>query len=345
MGYNFLVDRYGVVYEGRAGCSPSAGADCDGPAKAVIGAHTAGMNDNTFAISAIGNFQTESINDSTAHLMTKAISGLMAWKIAPYNLDPAALVKIPSTDTSGLSKYRNGTIATVQVISGHRDVGRTVCPGKYLYAFIPEIRSQIAGLLGGKIQNVSVVPLQQLANDPSPISLKALVPVSGAWTVTVMDAESGEVVYAQSGTQKDKSNFAHQWEHTDTSGHLVPAGNYAVSLTATVADKQLPTETTMITLGRKPLRMSGIKIKRNEEGAALVSWPVQVDSVPLVDAIFYRTSATKGRAWTAWKQLPESVTEQTFTSVLKKHRILIEIKQTNAMGDSTPVQVSFVTKS
>ncbi len=345
MGYNFLVDRYGVVYEGRAGCTPSAGPDCDGPAKAVIGAHTAGMNDNTFAISAIGNFQIGSINDSTAHLMTKAISGLMAWKIAPYNLDPAALVKIPSTDTSGLSKYRNGTVATVQVISGHRDVGRTVCPGKYLYTFIPEIRNQIAGLLGGKIENVSVSPLQQLANDPSPISLMASVPVSGTWTVTVMDAESGEVVYVQSGIQKGKSNFVHQWEHADPSGHLVPAGNYAVSLTATVADKQLPAETTMVTLGRKPLRMSGVKIERTKNGAGLVTWPVQADAVPLVDAIFYRTSITKGKTWSTWKQLPESTTEKTFTSVLKSRRIFIEIKQTNAMGDSTPVQVSFVTKS
>ena len=345
MGYNFLVDRYGVVYEGRAGCTPTAGPSCDGPSKAVIGAHTAGMNDNTFAISAIGNFQIGSIDASTERLMTKAISGLMAWKIAPYSLDPAALVRIPSTDTSGLSKYRNGTVATVQVISGHRDVGRTVCPGKYLYTFIPEIRSQIAALLGGKIQNVSVSPLQQPANDPNPISLKAVIPVSSTWTVTVMDAESGEVVYVESGIQKDKSSFAYDWEHTDTSGHLIPAGNYAVSLSATVADQQLPTDTTMITLGRKPLRMSGVKIQRQENGSARVTWPVQPDSVPLVDAIFYRTSITKGKNWSTWKQLSESATEQTFTSALKKHRILIEIKQANAMGDSTPVQVSFVTKS
>jgi len=345
MGYNFLVDRYGVVYEGRAGCTPTADPSCDGPSKAVIGAHTAGMNHNTFAISAIGNFQTGSIDASTERLITKAISGLMAWKIAPYNLDPTALVKIPSTDTSGLSKYRNGTVATVQVISGHRDVGKTVCPGKALFALIPEIRGQIAGLLGGEIKNVSVTPLQQSANDPSTISVKASVPVSSTWTVTVMDAESGVVVYLQSGTQRDKSNFVYEWEHTDTSGHLVPAGNYAVSLSATVANKQLPTETTMVTLGSKPQQMSGVKIKRMANGAAVVTWPVQANSVPQVDAIFYRTSSTKGSTWTVWKQLPEAATEKTFTTTLKKRRIFIEIKQTNAIGDSAPVLVSFVAKS
>jgi hypothetical protein len=344
MGYNFLVDRYGVVYEGRAGCAPSA-ADCDGPSKAVIGAHTAGMNDNTFAISAIGNFETGSINDATAQLMTKAISGLMAWKIAPYNLDPSAMANIPSTDTSGLSKYRNGTVATVPVISGHRDVGRTVCPGKYLYSYIPQIRDQIAVLLVMRLQNVSVSPLQQLAQDPSPISLTAAVPISSSWNMAVVDAQSGSVVYAQSGTQQGDPKFSLSWDHTDTSGHLVPAGNYAVSLSATVADKQLPTETTMITLGNKPARMSGVKINRVSPQAAVVSWPVQPVSVPLIDAISYRTSTTKGTSWTMWKLLPPTATELTIGSTLKKRKILIEIKQTNSMGESTSVQKSFVTSS
>jgi len=342
MGYNFLVDRYGVVYEGRAGCTLSA-TECDGPSRAVIGAHTAGMNDNTFAISAIGNFQIGSINDATAQLMMKAISGLMAWKIAPYNLDPSAMASIPSTDTSGLSKYRNGTTATVPVISGHRDVGRTVCPGKYLYSFIPKIRDQIAGLLVIRLQNVSVLPLQQLAQDPSPISMTAEVPISSSWNMAVVDAQSGSVVYVQSGIQQGNPNFSLEWDHTDASGHLVPAGNYAVSLSATVADKQLPTETTMVTLGKIPARMSGVKIKRVSAQVAVVSWPVQSVSVPLVDTISYRTSTTKGSSWTMWKLLPSTATELTIGSNLKKRKILIEIKQSNSMGESTSVQKSFVT--
>lgn len=345
MGYNFLVDRYGVVYEGRAGCSPSAGLSCDGPARAVIGAHTAGMNDDTFAISAIGNFHTGTIEPETASLMTKAIAGLMAWKIAPFNLDPSAMAQIPSTDTSGLSKYRKGTIATVPVISGHLDVGRTVCPGKYLYPLIPEIRIKIAGLLISRIEDVTVAPLDQLATDPNPISLSAKLPISGNWNVTVISADSGSVVYAQSGTLKGKSNFKHKWDHTDSSGHLVPAGNYAVSLSATVAEKLLPTETTMITLGSKPARISGAKIKRVSGSTVLVTWPAQPESVPIVDAIFYRTSSNKGQSWTAWKQVPETVSEQMISSKTIKQRILIELKQTNAVGDSSPVQMSFVTKS
>ena len=48
MAYNFLVDRYGRLYEGRGG-----GID-----QPVIGGHTAGFNDDTFAVSAIGDFRT-----------------------------------------------------------------------------------------------------------------------------------------------------------------------------------------------------------------------------------------------------------------------------------------------
>jgi len=345
MGYNFLVDRYGVVYEGRAGCTLAVGSSCDGPSRAVIGAHTAGMNENTFAISAIGNFEIGSIDEATGKLLTKAISELMAWKIAPYNLDPAAMARIPSTDTSGLSKYRTGTVATVPVISAHRDVGRTVCPGKYLYELVPEIRNQMAALLVGKIQNVSVLPVEQQANDLTPISITAVVPVTSSWNVTVVDAQSGSGVYAQSGIQLGNSNFVHNWDHTDATGRLVPAGEYSVSLSATVGDRQLPTETTMVTLGSKPGRMTGFKMTRVSNAAVVVSWPAQPDAVPLVDAILYRTSTTKGKTWGTWKLLPASTTQKTFTSVLKKRRILIEIKQANAMGESLPVRMSFLIKS
>jgi len=345
MGYNFLVDKYGVVYEGRAGCTPSAGSRCDGPAKAVIGAHTAGMNEDTFAISAIGNFQTGTIDDDTAKSLTNAIAGLMAWKIAPYNLDPSAMATIPSTDTSGLSKYRKGTVATVPVISGHRDVGRTVCPGKYLYPLLPEIRNQIAGLLIGRIQNLAVSPIEQLASHPKPISLTAKLPSSGSWNVTVVSAQSGEVVFAQSGTQQGKPEFSFEWDHMDQNQNLLAAGSYAISLSATIAAKQLPTETTMVTLASKPARMSGLKISRISASTALVTWPAQVDSVPLVDSISYRTSATKGRTWNKWRKLPETALEQLISSKLARQKILIEFKQENAVGESVPVQISFVTES
>ena len=78
MAYNFLVDRYGRLYEGRAG----------GMDRNVLGGHTAGFNQNTFAVSAIGNFDTYKPTTAEADAMVSSIARLMAWKLALNHRDP-----------------------------------------------------------------------------------------------------------------------------------------------------------------------------------------------------------------------------------------------------------------
>lgn len=123
VGYNFLIDRFGRIWEGRYG-----GVD-----KAVVGAHTAGYNSYSFAASAIGNY--EEAQPSAATL--DAYARLYAWKLSMNG--------IAADDTSQYvgSKY-------FKAITGHRDAGQTACPGRYLYARIPDIRTaarkyQLAG--------------------------------------------------------------------------------------------------------------------------------------------------------------------------------------------------------
>ncbi|MGN0063391.1 MAG: FG-GAP-like repeat-containing protein [Nocardioides sp.] len=113
IGYNFLVDRFGRIWEGRYG-----GVD-----KAVVGAHTLNYNQYSFAMSAIGNYETAQPSD----VMLKAYGQLFAWKLSLHGVDPA------STRQKIGSKY-------FQAINGHRDAGSTACPGKYLYAKLPTIR-------------------------------------------------------------------------------------------------------------------------------------------------------------------------------------------------------------
>jgi hypothetical protein len=119
IGYNFLVDRFGRIWEGRAG----------GVSKPVIGAHTLGYNDDAFAMSAIGNF--EEARPSQA--VIDAYGRLMAWKLALHDVD--------ASDTR---VSLNGDV--FRAINGHRDAGSTACPGRYLYAELPEIRSLAARL-------------------------------------------------------------------------------------------------------------------------------------------------------------------------------------------------------
>ena len=88
--------------------------------RAVVGAHTLGYNEYSFALSAIGNFDIKS--PPTA--VTSAYAKLFAWKLSLYNIradNPRVYVK---------NRY-------FRAISGHRDAGQTACPGRYLYAKLP----------------------------------------------------------------------------------------------------------------------------------------------------------------------------------------------------------------
>lgn len=116
VGYNFLIDKFGRIWEGRAG-----GVD-----RPVVGAHTYGYNEVVFAGSAIGNFDTA----NPPGAVTTAFAQLMAWKLSLYDVNAAA-TKLWVKD------------AYMQAINGHRDSPKasTACPGRYLYARVPDIRT------------------------------------------------------------------------------------------------------------------------------------------------------------------------------------------------------------
>lgn len=131
IGYNFLVDACGTIYEGRAG-----GVD-----RPVIGAHTKGFNAGTVGIAAIGTFTSGA---RVPEPMLDAIARLVAWKLDPYGPDPRGTVTLVST--SDASRYPKGTPAVLPVVSGHSDGYATRCPGETLYAKLPEISARAARL-------------------------------------------------------------------------------------------------------------------------------------------------------------------------------------------------------
>ena len=187
MGYNFLVDKYGTIYEGRSGCAVGA-VDCDSATIPAQGAHTAGLNAETFGVSAIGNYDVAEPENADA--MVESIASLMAWKLAPYGLDPNATTSIMSTDTSGSSKFANGQLAVMQVITAHRDVGKTVCPVRYLYPYMAEIRTRATELLAPVIQGVSVTPTFVASEGTDSVNVSAIIPANATWSVCVKNADS-----------------------------------------------------------------------------------------------------------------------------------------------------------
>ncbi|MFG2499302.1 peptidoglycan recognition protein [Streptomyces sp. NPDC048441] len=131
IGYNFLVDRCGTIYEGRAG-----GID-----RAVMGAHTQGFNQGSVGIAAIGTFTA---GTPVPRAMTDAVAALAAWKLGLSDVDPRATVRMVSTNS--LSKYRAGTSGQFSAVSGHNDGYYTQCPGAALTAALPRIREEAARL-------------------------------------------------------------------------------------------------------------------------------------------------------------------------------------------------------
>jgi hypothetical protein len=117
IGYNFVVDRFGRIWEGRYG-----GID-----RPVVGAHTLNYNDYSFAMSAIGNYDIK----QPSQAMVQAYGALFAWKLSLHGVDAS------STKQWVGSRY-------FQAINGHRDAASTACPGRYLYARIPDIRKLAA---------------------------------------------------------------------------------------------------------------------------------------------------------------------------------------------------------
>jgi hypothetical protein len=123
LGYNFVVDKFGRIWEGRAG----------GIGRPVHGAHTLGFNSDSTGIAAIGSF------DDTAPSpdLVRSLVRLTAWKLDAYDRKPAGYTRVRS---AGSDRYPEGTWVRLPVIDGHRDTNQTACPGDKLYAKLPDIR-------------------------------------------------------------------------------------------------------------------------------------------------------------------------------------------------------------
>jgi hypothetical protein len=131
IGYHFLVDKCGTVFEGRAG-----GID-----KPVLGAHAYGFNTDTSSVSVLGDYSATTANAA----VRESVAKVAAWKLGLYGIDPTGTVVLTAGADNG--KYKLGEKVTMHRISGHRDGYPTECPGQHLYDDLPQIRT-LAGNAG-----------------------------------------------------------------------------------------------------------------------------------------------------------------------------------------------------
>jgi hypothetical protein len=130
IGYHFLVDKCGRIYEGRAG----------GIKRAVLGAHAGGFNTSTFGISIMGDF-TRTLPPPAAR---EAVAQTVAWKFSIHRINPTGRVTLTS---AGSTRYKKGVRVTLPTFFVHRDVSKTTCPGDRLMREVPAIRRRVASLV------------------------------------------------------------------------------------------------------------------------------------------------------------------------------------------------------
>lgn len=132
LGYNVVVDKYGQIFEGRAG----------GLHRNVAGAHARGFNTGSCGISVMGDYMD--IPVPTAAL--NAVATVAAWKLASTFTQDVYGTETWTVTTSNVK--RNGTFSMPHLFA-HRDVNYTDCPGDTYYGQLPELRSLVQQKLNG----------------------------------------------------------------------------------------------------------------------------------------------------------------------------------------------------
>jgi flagellar hook assembly protein FlgD len=242
IGYNFLIDRFGTIYEGRYG----------GITRGVIGAQVGGFNTGSTGISVIGTF-TEVAPPQVA---LTALERLLAWKLSLGDLDPKGTAEL----TCGLTdKYKKGDAVTFPVIAGHRDANYTECPGDQLYALLPAIRADVAERLS-PTPVVATLTADRTLVSPNgdgtadQTDLAGSLSISADWRLVIKDA-GGHNVGSWSG-HGDKASVT--WKGTAGSS-VVPDGDYTAELTASTAAGTSDTASVKLTVDTSAPRLLSAK--------------------------------------------------------------------------------------
>ncbi|MFF9054792.1 peptidoglycan recognition protein [Streptomyces erythrochromogenes] len=129
LGYNFLVDKCGTLFEGRQG-----GVD-----QPVMGAHTYGFNSESTSVAVLGDHTTAGASPAAL----EGISKMAAYKLGQYDADMDGTTTLTAGATqknyAGTS-FTAGQPYPFKTVSGHRDGFNTECPGHQLYPQLDTIR-------------------------------------------------------------------------------------------------------------------------------------------------------------------------------------------------------------
>ena len=192
IGYHFLVDMAGNIYQGRP--------------ETVLGAHVGGANTGNIGVCLLGCYHPPETSipcyDEVAYGSEKSLIHLYAWISETYGVKPT-------------------------VLKGHRDYfGTTSCPGDNAWATIPDLKSEISLFINFGVQPTRFVLFQ---NYPNPFNTQTTLhydlPEPSQVNVKIFDILGNEVVELVNQEQA----YGYKkivWDGTNSHGRLVSPGVY-----------------------------------------------------------------------------------------------------------------------
>lgn len=133
IGYNYLVDFKGNIYEGRHGGDN------------VVAGHTLDYNRGSMGVAVLGCFEPNSTCNQLNWEGTKAptpatiegLTNLLSWKTSNFRINPDFTHTFCKADGSGC--------ISIPTIAAHRQAFPTECNGEYFYQLMNQVRQKVAG--------------------------------------------------------------------------------------------------------------------------------------------------------------------------------------------------------
>jgi hypothetical protein len=230
IAYNFLIDRYGTLFEGRAG-----GVD-----QPVISGATQGVNTGSVSVALIGSYQHTS---PTAPELT-TLKRFLAWRLDVAHVNPA--IKTSMTSAGGDNTWVDpGQTVRLHTISGHRDTGYTDCPGSRVYRKLPAIRRAVSRMGLPKIYSPQAWPF---APGTLPWTVVAKGSTNMDWEVDIAPRDGDTIRTLTFSGDRLKV----KWDGLDAVGAQAPPGPYLATIKAHTADGNARPATVLLRIKTEP---------------------------------------------------------------------------------------------
>ncbi len=227
IGYNFVIDLSGRIWEARKG-----GID-----QAVVGAQAGGYNKVSTGVAILGTF--DSVLPTGAAL--DALQRLIAWKLSLHGVPTSGRVTVEVNPADAFyTPFRPGAHVSLPRVAGHRDGDSTGCPGDALYGHLPAVRSAVQAMAKTPLK-LSLWTSAAKVRRGTPVvvygTLKRLggAPVSGATIELQQLTASG----AETTVQRLTTNSGGGWRTTLTPRRTVRVRALHRAAPAAVSDSPL----------------------------------------------------------------------------------------------------------